>query len=62
MDAAVEVVGYLGADSFLILGTEEAGKITLRADGNTSAMVGDKIGLALSGKLHAFTESRAAIS
>ena len=61
VDAEVEVVEYLGADSFLILGTEEAGQITLRTDGNTRAKPGDRMGVAVTGTLHAFDEDGQAI-
>ncbi|PWR02459.1 ABC transporter ATP-binding protein [Meridianimarinicoccus roseus] len=61
IDATVEVVEYLGADSFLILGTEAAGQITLRTDGTTRAKPGDKMGLSLAGTLHAFDKTGKAL-
>ncbi|MDT0683427.1 sn-glycerol-3-phosphate ABC transporter ATP-binding protein UgpC [Roseicyclus sp. F158] len=61
LDAEVEVVEYLGADSFLILGSENAGQITLRTDGTTQAKPGDRMGLSVSGALHAFEESGQAL-
>ncbi|ETX29138.1 ABC transporter ATP-binding protein [Roseivivax isoporae] len=57
IDGTVEVVEYLGADSFLIVRTEEAGQITVRTDGTTSVRPGDRMGLAATGKVHYFDEA-----
>ncbi|HHS94174.1 MAG TPA: ABC transporter ATP-binding protein, partial [Rhodobacterales bacterium] len=55
IDGTVDVVEYLGGDTFLIVdcGTEE--HLTVRTDGDTAIEPGQRIGLAFEpGRLHAF--------
>ena len=44
-DGTVDVVEYLGADTFVIVDCAEAGSITVRVTGNTDLKPGEKIGL-----------------
>ena len=44
-DCTVDVLEYLGADTFVIVDGGPLGQITVRTDGNTSARQGDRIGL-----------------
>ncbi|MEM7723660.1 MAG: ABC transporter ATP-binding protein, partial [Pseudomonadota bacterium] len=46
MDGVVDVAEYLGADTFLIIDTEGAGKLTVRTDGETHLRPGDAVGIA----------------
>ncbi|XDA99936.1 sn-glycerol-3-phosphate ABC transporter ATP-binding protein UgpC [Sulfitobacter sp. LCG007] len=45
VDGVVDVLEYLGADTFLIVDCGELGKLTVRTDGNTTLRPGDRIGL-----------------
>jgi multiple sugar transport system ATP-binding protein len=55
IDGIVDLVEYLGADNFLIVDCGPAGKITVRADGETVVKVGDRVGLEFARpKLHFF--------
>ena len=45
MDGTVDVMEYLGADSYLIVDAGSLGQITVRTDGDTSIREGDRIGL-----------------
>jgi len=45
IDGVVDVAEYLGADTFLIVDTEGAGKLTVRTDGETKLRPGDRVGL-----------------
>ncbi|MCC1492956.1 ABC transporter ATP-binding protein [Cognatishimia sp. F0-27] len=45
LDATVDVLEYLGADTYLIVDAGAAGKITVRTDGDTPVREGDRIGL-----------------
>ena len=45
LDGVVDVVEYLGADTFLIVDCGESGKVTVRATGETAHQYGDKVGL-----------------
>ncbi len=46
MDATVDVLEYLGADTFLIVDAGAAGRLTVRCDGPTDLKPGDRVGLA----------------
>jgi multiple sugar transport system ATP-binding protein len=48
VEATVDVLEYLGADTFLIVDAGSAGRLTVRSDGPTDLKPGDKIGLTLS--------------
>ena len=45
MDGTIDVLEYLGADTFLIVDGGTAGQITVRTDGDTPRKEGDRIGL-----------------
>jgi multiple sugar transport system ATP-binding protein len=45
IDATVDVLEYLGADTFLIVDGGAAGRLTVRSDGPTDLRPGDRIGL-----------------
>ncbi|MEM9425714.1 MAG: sn-glycerol-3-phosphate ABC transporter ATP-binding protein UgpC [Pseudomonadota bacterium] len=45
VDGTIDVLEYLGADTFLIVDTAEAGRVTVRTDGDTALKEGEKIGL-----------------
>jgi multiple sugar transport system ATP-binding protein len=47
IDGTVDVLEYLGADTFVILSCGEAGQITIRVNGNTTLSPGDLVGLTL---------------
>ncbi len=48
IDAAVDVLEYLGADTFLIVDAGPAGRLTIRSDGPTDLEPGDHVGLTIS--------------
>jgi multiple sugar transport system ATP-binding protein len=55
LDGTIDVLEYLGADTFLIIDCAQAGKITVRTDGDTSIRPGDQVGLsAPTERLHFF--------
>lgn len=55
IDGTVDVVEYLGADTYLIINCDTLGQITIRADGESSLQPGAQIGLAFApDKLHYF--------
>ena len=45
MDGTVDVLEYLGADTFLIVDCGPLGQVTVRTDGDTPVTEGDRIGL-----------------
>jgi multiple sugar transport system ATP-binding protein len=45
IDGVVDVAEYLGADTFLIVDTDGAGKLTVRTDGETALRPGATVGL-----------------
>ena len=45
LDGTVDVLEYLGADTFLIVDAGALGRITVRTDGDTTLAEGDRIGL-----------------
>ncbi|MCT4611602.1 MAG: ABC transporter ATP-binding protein [Pelagimonas sp.] len=54
-DGRIDVVEYLGADTFLVLDCSDSGMITVRINGDTDLKVGDQVGLSFdSAKLHFF--------
>lgn len=61
MDGTVDVLEYLGADTFLIVDAGPLGQVTVRTDGDTTISEGDRIGLiAPDDRLHFFdAEDRA---
>ena len=48
-DGVVDVIEYLGADTFVIVDCGESGKVTVRIAGNTDLQPGEKIGLRFDG-------------
>jgi multiple sugar transport system ATP-binding protein len=46
INATVDVLEYLGADTFLIVDAGSAGRLTVRSDGPTDLRPGDRIALA----------------
>ncbi|EBA05521.1 ABC transporter ATP-binding protein [Sagittula stellata] len=62
MDGQVDVIEYLGADTFLIVDCGAAGRITVRTDGESARSPGDPVGLLFApGKIHAFDAAGQAI-
>ena len=62
MDGTVDVIEYLGADTFLIVDCGDAGRITVRTDGESARSPGDPVGLHFApGKVHAFDAAGLAI-
>jgi multiple sugar transport system ATP-binding protein len=45
IEATVDVLEYLGADTFVIVDAESAGRLTVRSDGPTDLRPGERIGL-----------------
>ena len=45
MDVTVDVLEYLGADTFLVVDGGPLGQLTVRTDGDTAVQEGDRIGL-----------------
>lgn len=55
IDGTVDVVEYLGADTYLIINCGELGQVTVRADGENDLVPGAQVGLAFDeDKLHYF--------
>jgi multiple sugar transport system ATP-binding protein len=55
LDATVDVLEYLGADTFLIVDADRAGRLTVRSDGPTDLRPGARIGLQpVEGQTHHF--------
>ncbi len=55
LDGTIDVLEYLGADTFLIVDAGAAGQVTVRTDGDTVLKEGEKIGLiAPADRLHFF--------
>ena len=62
LDGTVDVLEYLGADTFLIVDGGSAGQLTIRADGDTMLSEGDRIGIiAPEDRLHYFDSNGMAI-
>ncbi len=62
MDGTVDVLEYLGADTFLIVDGGPAGQLTVRTDGDTTVKEGQRIGIvAPEDRLHFFDEAGQAI-
>ena len=63
IDGTVDVLEYLGADTFVILNCEDAGQITVRVNGHSTLRPGDSVGLRISNDLlHAFNSDGLAIN
>ena len=63
IQGTVDVLEYLGADTFVIMSCGAAGQITVRVNGNTDLTPGDTAGLAFSlADLHAFDADGLAVS
>lgn len=45
LDGNVDLLEYLGADTFVVLACEGAGQVTLRTSANTELTIGQKVGL-----------------
>ena len=57
LQGVVDVLEYLGADTFVIMDCGSAGQITVRVNGDVSLKPGDKAGLSFaSDKRHAFSD------
>ncbi|WP_341367146.1 ABC transporter ATP-binding protein [Yoonia sp. BS5-3] len=57
LDGVVDLLEYLGADTFVILNCGDAGQITVRVNGNTAYKVGDQVGLSIpEDNLHGFDQ------
>ncbi len=62
LDGTVDVLEYLGADTYLIVDCGAAGRVTLRTDGDTDIREGQRIGLiAPEERLHYFDEKGSAV-
>jgi multiple sugar transport system ATP-binding protein len=62
LDGTVDVLEYLGADTFLIMSCGDAGQITLRVNGATALKPGDKAALLFDeANLHAFDKAGLAL-
>ena len=62
LQGTVDVLEYLGADTFLILSCGDAGQITVRTAGTTDLTPGDQVGLHVTdGKFHFFDTAGLAI-
>ena len=62
ISGTVDVLEYLGADTFIIMSCGNAGQITVRVNGNTTMKPGDLADLAFSTEnIHAFDLAGAAV-
>ena len=61
VDGTVDLVEYLGADTFVIADAGDAGRITVRVVGRADVEVGDRVGLAPTGPVHFFDSDELAI-
>ncbi|WP_193141386.1 ABC transporter ATP-binding protein [Meridianimarinicoccus sp. MJW13] len=62
VDGVVDVLEYLGADTFLIFDCGDAGQVTVRINGDTDLKPGDRLGLTFDpDRLHFFGEDGLAI-
>ncbi len=63
LQGTVDVLEYLGADTFVILACGDAGQITARVNGDSDLKPGDKVGLTFQeGDIHAFDANGLAIT
>ncbi len=63
LQGTVDVLEYLGADTYLILSCGDAGQVTVRVNGTTGLVPGDTVGLQVQdGMFHFFNGSGLAIS
>jgi len=57
LQGTVDVLEYLGADTFLILSCGDAGQVTVRVNGTTDLVPGDQVGLQVAdGMFHFFSD------
>ena len=61
VDGTVDLVEYLGADTFVIADAGDAGRITVRVVGRADVEVGDRVGHAPTGPVHFFDSDELAI-
>ncbi|MEM9584951.1 MAG: ABC transporter ATP-binding protein [Pseudomonadota bacterium] len=62
LDGVVDVLEYLGADTFVIISCGEAGQFTVRVNGTASCAPGETVGLSFAREnLHAFDENGLAV-
>ncbi len=61
-DGLVDVIEYLGADTFVIIDAGPLGQMTCRVAGDTTARLGERVGLAFEGPVHFFDEAGLAVS
>ncbi len=62
LDGTVDVLEYLGADTYLIVDGGPAGQVTIRTGGETDVAIGDRIGIsAPAGRLHFFDAAGKAV-
>jgi multiple sugar transport system ATP-binding protein len=58
IDGTVDVVEYLGADTYLIINCGALGQVTVRAGGESALEPGTQVGLAFAqDKLHYFDDN-----
>ncbi|MGB1026166.1 MAG: TOBE domain-containing protein [Rhodospirillaceae bacterium] len=55
IDGTVDVLEYLGADTFVILSCGHAGQVTVRVNGTATVKPGDQVGLSGVFKSHDFS-------
>ena len=53
-DGAVDVIEFLGADTFVIVDAGPLGQVTVRVIGDTAARPGETVGLSFEGRVHFF--------
>ena len=61
-DGLVDVIEYLGADTFVIIDAGPLGQMTCRVTGDTCARLGESVGLLFEGPVHFFDEAGLAVS
>ena len=61
-DGTVDVLEYLGADTFVIVDGGPLGQITVRVIGDTTLASGDKVGLSFEGPVHFFDAEGLAVA
>ena len=61
-DGLVDVIEYLGADTFVIIDAGPLGQMTCRVAGDTTARLGERVGLLFEGPVHFLDEAGLAVS